>query len=217
METIDLIQCIPEKLAEEANLDRLLQTAKSIDRWEERHAEVLDYIYRYQLIRLLVRRSSEDDLNALNEHLERMLHPRRQEAMQHLGRPYGERWAAYKDILESRLASLHSAAPQEVLKMARVKQILELVLRGGATKQTEIQERLGLKPANLTRVLNVMEANELIDRRKEGRENTIHPGPGTDRLLPALKKDTTETDRMTDAFRQRGSVCLRRFQRAVDF
>jgi len=195
MEAIDLIHCVPERLAEEASLDQLLQTAKSIEKWEERHAEVLDYIYRQRLIRLLTRRSSTDDLSALNEHLERMLHPRRLEAMQHLGRPYGERWAAYKDILESRLASLRSRAPQQVLKMAHVEQILDLLLSGRATKQSEIQKILDLKKANLTRVLNVMEANELIERRTEGREKFILPGPGIERARPAQEMDTPKARR----------------------
>ena len=186
MKAIDLIHCVPEKLAEEANLDQLLQTAKSLKHWEERHAEVLDYIYRHQLIRLLVRKSSVDDLSALNEHLARMRHPRLLEAMQDLDRPYGERWAAYQDILESRLAFLRSAASQQVREMAHVKQILELVRSGRPMKQADIKEALGLQPANLTRVLNVMEANELIERRSEGRENTIHPGPGLKPQPPPL-------------------------------
>jgi DNA primase len=202
MEAIDLIHCVPEKLAEEANLDQLLQTAKSIERWEERHAEVLDYIYRHQLIRLLVRRSSVDDLSALNEHLARMRHPRRLEAMQDLERPYGERWAAYQDILESRLAALRSGAPQQVLKMAHVEQILDLLLSGRATKLAEIKEALGLKSANLTRVLNVMEANELIERRTEGREKLICPGPGIERVRPAPETDTPKTPRWADHLRK---------------
>jgi len=195
MEAIDLIHCVPEKLAEEANLDQLLQTAKSIERWEERHAEVLDYIYRQRLIGLLVRRSSEDDLSALNEHLRRMTHPRRLEAMQHLSRPYGDRWAAYNDILESRLASLRSGAPQQVIKMAHVEEILDLLLSGRATKQAEIMQALRLRPANLTRVLNVMEANELIERRTEGRGKLIRPGPGIERVRPTPEMDTAKTPR----------------------
>ncbi len=195
MEAIDLIHCVPEKLAEEANLDQLLQTVKSIEKWEERHAEVLDYVYRQRLIRLLVRRSSEDDLSALNEHLECMLHPRRLEAMQHLSRPYSDRWAAYKDILESRLASLRSRAPQQVLKMAHVEQILDLLLSGRASKQADIKEAFRLRPANLTRVLNIMEANDLIERRTEGREKLIRPGPGIERIRSALETDTPKTRR----------------------
>lgn len=195
MEAIDLIHCVPVKLAEEASLDQLLQTAKSIERWEERHAEVLDYIYRQRLIWMLARRASADELSGLNEHLERMLNSRRLEAMEHLSRPYGERWAAYKDILESRLASLRSRAPQQVLEMAHVQQILDLICSGRATKQSEIKEALGLRAANLTRVLNVMEANDLIERRTDGREKLIQPGPGIERARPSQEKDIPKTGR----------------------
>ena len=193
--TLDLIYCVPVKLAEEASLDQLLQTAKSIEQWEERHAEVFDYIYRQRLIWMLTRRASVDDLSALNEHLARMLHPRRLEAMRHLSKPYGERWAVYRDILESRLASLRSSAPKLVLEMAHVRQILELVRSGRATRQSEIGKALGLKPANLTRILNVLDANELIERRTEGREKLIRPGPGIDRIPSAPETDTPKMPR----------------------
>ncbi|MGC8490124.1 MAG: MarR family transcriptional regulator [Syntrophobacteraceae bacterium] len=187
MENLDLIHCVPERLAEEADLDQILQTVGAIRKWEERHGEVLDYIYRQQLIRLLTRRAPLDDLRALNDHLERMIHPRRLEAMRNVEKPYGDRWAAYKDILESRLASLRSDAPFEVLEMGHVKEILELIGSGRASKQSEIKQRLGLKSANLTRILNVMEANDLIERRSEGREKLIFPGPGFERVMPVRR------------------------------
>lgn len=196
MEAIDLIHCIPEKIAEKPNLDQLLQTAKSIEKWEERQAEVLDYIYRQQVIRLLTARSSADELSLFYEHLERMIHPRRLEAMHHLSKPYGERWSAYKDIVESRLASLRSRAPEQVMEMAHVEQILDLILSGRAARQGELKEALGLRSANLTRVLNLMEANELIERRSKGREKTIHPGPGLDRMRKETQTEAPKKPRL---------------------
>lgn len=176
METLDLINCIPEKMAEAASLDQLLHAASSIEIWEERHAEALDNIYRLKIIRLLTRRAPVDDLIFFSEHLENMLHPSGREALRHLERHYFERWSAYKDILESRLASMRNLGPGKVLKMTHVSQILDLVLSGRVTRQAEIQKILGLKKANLTRVLNIMEANGLIERRAEGREKLIGPG-----------------------------------------
>lgn len=206
MEAIDLIHCVPERLAEEVSLGRLLQTAKSIDKWEERQAEVLDYIYRQRLIWLLVGRSSEGELSALYEHLQRMLHPRRLNAMQHLGKSYGDRWSAYRDILESRLASLASDAPQEVLKMAHVEQILDLVLSGRATNQTGLRRARGLKAANLVRVLKIMEANELIERRKVGRENAILPGPTLERIRGKAKAGpSSDVPRRASFLKQAGA------------
>lgn len=182
MKKIDLIYCVPEKLAEEASLDELLHTAKCIEKWEERHAEVLDYIYRQRLIWLLTRRASIDELSAFAEHLERMLHPRRLDAIKHLEKRYAERWMAIKDIAESRLASLRSEAPQQVLNLAHVKEILDLIDSGPARRQSEIEKSLGLRRPNLTRVLNLMEANELIERRSEGREKLVSPGAGLEHI-----------------------------------
>jgi hypothetical protein len=193
MEILDLIHCVPERLAEEADLDLLLETAKSIEKWTERHAEVLDYIYRQRLIRLLTGRAPADDLLALSNHLERMTHPRRLDAMRGLEKPYGERWIAYKDTLESRMASLRSDAPFEVLEMAHVREILGLIAGGRRVKQSEILKALGLRSANLTRILNVMESNDLIERKAEGREKLIGPGPELERVLPAPVKGGSES------------------------
>lgn len=184
MKTIDLVYCVPEKLVEEAGLDQLFQTARSIEKWEERHAEVLDYIYQHRLIKLLTGRSSVDDLSALNQHLELMTHPRLLKKMAHLRMNYGDRWAAYNDVIESRLGFLRSGAPRQVLDMAHVKDILDLVCSSRSIRQAEIQNKLNLKRPNLTRILNVMEVNELIERHAEGKEKIISPGPTLERILP---------------------------------
>lgn len=200
MATIDLIHCVPERLAEEAALNDLLQTVRSIEQWEERHAEVLDYIYRIRLIRLLTGRSSEEGLRELADHLDRVAHQRRLEALNSLARPYGERWSVYKDILENRLAALRSSAPEQILKKAHVKLILDLVTRGEVTKQNELQKFLGLKSANLTRILNLMEANDLIQRRTLGREKVIETGPNSERYRDK-KTETAKPLRWASVFR----------------
>lgn len=200
MANIDLIHCVPERLAEEADLNDLLQTIRSIEQWQERHAEVLDYIYRMRLIRLLTRRSSEEGLRELADHLDRVTHPRRSEDLNSLARPYGERWSVYKDILENRLAALRSSAPEQVLKKAHVEQILDLVTKGGVTKQNDLQKTLGLKSANLTRILNLMEANDLIERRTIGREKRIETGPNGERFRDK-KTEAVKPQRWASVFR----------------
>lgn len=181
---IDLLTCIPGELAENADLDQLLAAVRAIESWQERQAQVLDYIYRFRLIRAIARRAPADQLRALNAHLARVAHPRRQAALDTLDAPYFARWNTYRQILEDRLAVLDSDIPQRLLARSRVAEILDLVAAKpeGVTQQT-IKSRLSLGAANLTRILAMMEANELIERRKIGRENRLLPGVNAESAL----------------------------------
>ena len=184
MSKIDLINSSPEVLAETADLNALLETVKGIDRWEDRHGQVLDHIYRQRLIKLIRTGAPVNNLRALNEHLARVAHPRRFKQLDSLDRPYGARWTGYQDILESRIAALESNAPKQLLKRAHVKEILNMLIDGSVRTQSDIKTKLKLQPANLTRILNMMESNELIKRKIVGRENRIVPGPNAGRFLP---------------------------------
>ncbi|HJP00832.1 MAG TPA: MarR family transcriptional regulator, partial [Planctomycetota bacterium] len=52
-----------------------------------------------------------------------------------------------------------------------------LVARERDLTQAKIGERLELKSANLSRILGVLEANEVIGRRKDGRSKRVALGP----------------------------------------
>ncbi len=53
MAIADLINCTPEALAETTPLSDLMESIRKIDQWDDRHAEVLDYIYKHRLVRLI--------------------------------------------------------------------------------------------------------------------------------------------------------------------
>lgn len=85
---IDLITCVP------ADLDELLNAVRAIEHWQERQAEVLDYIYRFRLTRCIATRAPLEELRALNEYLSCVAQPRRQAALDALVVPYYARWCA---------------------------------------------------------------------------------------------------------------------------
>ncbi len=189
MKTIDLVDCVPANLAEEATYDDLWQTVRGIEIWQERQAEVLDFIYRFRLIALIRSRDDAEEsvkkLKMLGSHLDRVTHPERCKALNALSRHYGERWIAYQNLVEQRIAVLEAATPETLLNRAHVKEILRLVL-DGPRSQKDIEGELGLKPPNAVRILKMMEANELIERQTVGRENRIIPGPVGERLRESL-------------------------------
>jgi DNA-binding transcriptional ArsR family regulator len=176
MTTIDLIHSIPDDLAETATLKDLLETVRVIDSWEERQAEVLDFIYRLRVVRLIRSKADSDALIEMIRHLDKVTHPRRVSQLNGLKKAYGDRWMAYMDILDTRLAALQSGVPARLLARRNVREILELVLARGEIRRSEIGEAFNLKPANLTRILNMMAAAELIECRVKGREKRVLPG-----------------------------------------
>lgn len=183
---IDLSRAVPETLAQAAKLGELLDVVRAIEVWRDREAEVLDYVYRERLIRLIREHAPAEELRAFHEHLGRVAHPRRRDALDGLSKPYFARWSAYRDVLENRIAALTSEAPRQVLQRAHVQEILRLVATGAADSQKALGDILGLSKTNLTRVLQLMEANELIERRQVGREKRLVPGVhGLDALAEA--------------------------------
>lgn len=71
------------------------------------------------------------------------------------------------------------------MNRSRVADILAMVVARGELTQQEIGNHFNLAPANLTRILSMMEANALIERRKTGREKRIVPGVNAARFHPA--------------------------------
>lgn len=179
---IDLIDCIPLDLAGSEDLkellDALLKAARSIDEWTDRHAEVLDFVYRYRLLRLLVSRRPNDELSKelrmLGRHLRQMTAGHRVAAMARLSRSYPDRWTAFRGLAADRIEMIESDAPDRLLERAHVQDILKRVHRGEFRIQADITDcgDFGSAP-NVTRILNMMERNGLIERHKHGRENRL--------------------------------------------
>lgn len=188
---LDLIYSMPQQLADNASLDDLLETVSSIDTWQQRHAEVLDYIYLHRVIQLLRNDADEAALSALNKHLAQVAAPGRKTPLNTLGKHYHARWHAYRDMLESRLSSHNSEGPTLLMQREHVPEILQLVIKG-ASEQKEIQEQLGLKKANLSRILKMMEAQELIRREKHGRTNFLLPGVNALKVTGSKQQAATE-------------------------
>ncbi|MCP4118449.1 MAG: hypothetical protein GY737_24240 [Desulfobacteraceae bacterium] len=210
MSYIDLIHCIPESLAESVSIDDLTETVIKIDAFEERQAQVLDYIYRQRLIRLVCTakrgQSTVKDLRTFAEHMDKVTLPVRIKKLDHLDKPYGARWTAYLEILESRLAALESDAPYHLMNRKNVKEILELILEKGTVSRKQIKETLNLKPANLTRILNMMETSELIESYTVGREKIYSAGANSSVCNPKIPSINSETKRGASYLRLKEAV-----------
>lgn len=170
---IDLEACVPEELATSAQLEDIDVAVGRISKWLPRHAEVLDYLYQRWGTALLETASDVTDIEPLASHLRRVAHSRRRDVLNCLGKAYADRWQFLADLLERRLAALESPAPARLLENGRFAEIVKLVATGEVGTQLELQSGLGLKKANCTRILNALEDNRLVMRRRDGRENRL--------------------------------------------
>ncbi len=139
--------------------------------------EAVDYAVRHSVIRLLVSTADDSELEAANDSIRRLIPVAREEEL----KTWVIRWGAFADLLEARLAALANQRPAQARKLAHADQILDLLAEEPSLPQTEIAKRLGLKEANLSRILAVLEAHDLITRRVVGREKHV-------RLAPALHR-----------------------------
>ncbi|MGH8570710.1 MAG: helix-turn-helix transcriptional regulator [Gammaproteobacteria bacterium] len=174
---IDLAYDIPEELALGAPLPELLKAVKAIDTWTERQAEVLDYVYRYRIQAVLSdRRTTIEALRELDRHLAQVTNPVRRDALNALGKPYYDRWCAYRELLEGPIALLASAAPDRVMERQHARGIIDQVSRQPGIPQQVLIDVLGLGKPNATRILKLMDASGLIERHAVGRENHVYLG-----------------------------------------
>ena len=181
---LDLETVAPEDLAFQASLAEVLEAIRGREQWSERMAEVLEYAYCERLLKLVRTGAPLEQLRELNEHLTLVVHPRRRAQLDSLGKPYFARWSMLRALLEMRIESLRSEVPAQVLNRKHVREILERVQREGEVTQQFIGDAFGLEKANLSRILALMEDNELIDKVTRGNGNTIVLGVRGRELMP---------------------------------
>lgn len=170
---IDFEYSNPLELAQEATLEDLWTAATGIEQWAERPAEVLDFIYQFRLIGLLRGRAGIEELLELAEHLDRYGHPAHvalKNAVNGLKKPYASRWLTYKDLLDRRMSAIDNRSDKDLLGRVHVREMLELLARGGEMNHGDLQRALNLRAANTTRIVNMLEANELVECQRQGRE-----------------------------------------------
>lgn len=184
---LDLLNDDPQRLAREAPLDDLLAAVRAVEDWTDRHGQVLDHLYRNRIARQFRTGAALDEMAALLDHLQRVAHPRRAPALDALDRRYAQRWLAYADLLETQLAVQEAGVPPSLLERAHVPVILAGVRDGSLQTQGDVQQHCGLKEANASRVLALLDAAELVLRQRHGREKRLMAGPRLPEALQLLE------------------------------
>jgi DNA-binding PadR family transcriptional regulator len=177
--TIDLAVDSAHKIVLDADFADLKQAIAALGTWTSQAAETVDFFYVDRAIRLLrSRAAARRDLDEMIEHLGWAAHDRARQDLNTLGRAYFERWRTVRDLMVARRDALTHDRKKEVEARKHVTEAMA-ALRGakGKMMQGELGEKLNLRKVNLTRVLNLMEAHGLVERRRAGAENCVHISP----------------------------------------
>lgn len=186
---LDLLHDDPQQLARNALLDDLLAAVGAVEVWTNRHGHVLDHIYRNRIARLFRTNALLGEMAALLDHLQRVAHPCRAQALDALDRRYAQRWVAYADLLETQLAVQEAGVPASLLARKHVPEILAGVRDGNLKTKSEVQQRCDLNEIEASRVLALLDAAELVLCQLQKEENRLVAGPRLPEALQLLEAD----------------------------
>lgn len=135
--------------------------------------EALDHVLRLRLVRILSRESDPSGLRSKLDDLRRLV-PHQVRAKLNTRRlPWSLRWLSFGDLLEVALESLESRDPQAIRQMAHCAEVLDRVGKQEGMSQVQLGGAMDLKPANISRILGILESNGLIRREAVGREKRV--------------------------------------------
>lgn len=171
-----LSDCSPEYWAKEAPLEDLEQVVRALPTFDERAAEILDFVYLERCMAAVARTSDESRKAALllADHLERVAHDSVRIELDRLERPYFARWRLLSEIM--RRTSTRLEVPHQLLERRHVRDILRhLHHAGGNAAQSELTMIRNEGQRSVT--LKLMEKWELIERHANGQLRTVSLTP----------------------------------------
>lgn len=198
-ESLDLAAISLERLQEQVSWEVLSSAVRRLDRWDESLAAKLDDFYRVRMVRALRSRESEEELAAFSGHLALAAHDLRKEQLNALPRPYFDRWRAWSDLLATRHRMVSTPGwLKAILANRRKARIVYQVTRAGRISQDSLRQCFQdeFSAPYLTRLLNELEANLLIERVRspgDARQKDILPGsdaPALAVIEPFLDAET---------------------------
>jgi MarR family len=163
----------------------------------------IDFVLRHQVARALSRDPGRVDFDELHDNLARVMPVKLEERLPE----QTIRWRAFADLVSTRLGMLDTQEPETARSLLHAEEILAFVAQHPGCTQSEIREDRELKPANLTRILGILEANELVERQTVGREKRVYLG--------RLERQRRETEYPTGAVEARHGVAEQPVDRPV--
>jgi DNA-binding transcriptional ArsR family regulator len=168
-------------------LDDYAALLRSDDSLERGHLDAIHYAARHRVLESLARESrgltEPDELTELFGQLRRLAASALDDY-----RTNSARLQELAALVDGRLKLLARQEPERALDLLHARSICEFVRAEGVVPQGRIQMQFDLRPANLSRILGVLESHELIGRRKHGRTKDVFPGRRLEEALGPAEK-----------------------------
>jgi hypothetical protein len=134
---------------------------------------VLDQALREKVVRSLSRPHDDEAWSSELDDFRRLIPHARKLALDQRDRRWATRWTTLGDLIASALEGHERRKRTDVSLPAHARIVLETVTRWPGVSQVELGRSLELKSANLSRILGILEARGLIQRRLVGRAKEV--------------------------------------------
>lgn len=159
----------------EAPLSELAALLRRESLPNEAEMAALDQVVATRVLMALRRAPDVEALRAEADALRRVVPHRARRELDARERPWAARVSAWADLVDLAAAAAARKDPVLALSLAHAPEILAAVTATPGLSQSDLGERLGLKPANVSRIVAVLEANGLVRREVRGREKRLFP------------------------------------------
>lgn len=138
---------------------------------------ILDAMVELRVLRALRRSSDRDTLKAEVHGLHRLVPHRVRAELDRRTYPWSARITAYADLLDLAAEAGSNRDPKLARSLAHAKELIAFVTKHPGLSQAELGTAFEppLRPANLSRILGVLEANGLVRRDAVGKEKHVYP------------------------------------------
>ena len=173
MDELNLNVSDPAMLVDRSTPAELLAAIRSLDTWNETALKVANRLISVWSARAI---ANPNDREGISE-LQRVIHYtlNRANSLSTLPDEFRYRWQEASDMLEARRLNLAHADPEAQLSRLHVPEILLLLLKAGNRElpQSELVQHLDVTTGRVTQLIGPLEANGLITKRKQGRDNIL--------------------------------------------
>lgn len=173
MKTLSLNVSDPAILVDKATPSELLTAIRDLAEWGKTELNVVNRLISVWSARAIANPNDREGISELQRLIHFTMH--RANSSGSLPAEYRYRWEEAGDMLESRRLNLAHTDPEAQIARRHVREILLYLHRTGNRDhhQSDLAEHLSVTTGRVTQLIGNLEANGLITKRKQGRDNFL--------------------------------------------
>ena len=173
MNKVNLHASDPTLLVDRSTPAELLEAILNLPNWDEKALETANLLITVWASNSIARQNDREGISELQRVIHYALN--RSNAAANVPDEYRYRWEEASDLLESRRLNLAHADPETQIRRTHVRDLLLLMLDSGINEfpQSRLAQDFNITTGRITQIIGPLEANGLIAKRKQGRDNFL--------------------------------------------